>query len=79
MDTVRMAENFCKKHGGKKKFKWMIDQFKEGTKLEEIAQKITNEQGETVSKVRVKQWRDAFGDLKPKYSVGKDIATFLQD
>lgn len=67
VDSATVAKNFINQYG-KAKFKRFIKLLKEGASGEQIA----DEYG--VSRERVRQWKNAFGNVVQSYDVNPEIS-----
>ena len=67
VDSATVAKNFINQYG-KAKFKRFIKLLKEGASGEQIA----DEYG--VSRERVRQWKNAFGNVVQTYDVNPEIS-----
>ena len=66
VDSATVARNFINQYG-KAKFKRFIKLLKEGTSGEQIAEEYG------VSRERVRQWKNAFGNVVQSYDLDPDI------
>ncbi|MBZ0137439.1 MAG: helix-turn-helix domain-containing protein [Planctomycetes bacterium] len=66
VDSATVAKNFINQYG-KAKFKRFIKLLKEGASGEQIAEEYG------VSRERVRQWKNAFGNVVQSYDVNPDI------
>ncbi|MBK8208304.1 MAG: helix-turn-helix domain-containing protein [Planctomycetes bacterium] len=66
VDPATVANNFIKQYG-KARFKRFLKLLKDGTSGETIAEEYN------VSRERVRQWKNAFGNVVHNYDVNPDI------
>ena len=67
VDSATVAKNFINQYG-KAKFKRFIKLLKDGASGEQIAEEYG------VSRERVRQWKNAFGNVVQSYDVNPDIS-----